>query len=154
MFIVIYYICTYNNHVVYAFLNCLHIIIESSNTFIGKMAENSSEYSTLIDLTVDLRLAVRPHLVALSGDLLASRLISPDGEADLRNTVLSETERSAKLIELVQNKVKQNSKHYHTFTGILKGTANHFVYDDILQKLEMAYRSYQQNGKVFFTECL
>ena len=117
----------------------------------GVMEENSSEYSTLIDLTVDLRLAVRPHLISLSGALLATRLISADNEAELRNTVHSEAERSAKLIELVQNKVKQTSRHYHTFIGILKGDADHYVYQDILQKLEQTYRSHQQeDGKYSF----
>ena len=112
------------------------------------MAESSVEYSTLIAITVDLRLAIRPHLVSLSGALLASRLISPDSEAELRDTVHSEAERAAKLVGLVQNKVRQNSRHYHTFIGILEGDNDSYVYSDILQKLEQTYHSHrQEKGK-------
>ena len=112
------------------------------------MAENSAEYNTLIDLTVELRLAVSPHLLSLSGHLLAKRLISPDNEAELRNAVHSEAVRAAKLVGLVQNKVRQNSLHYHTFIGILKGDEGHHVFEDICQKLVDAYRlRLQENGK-------
>ena len=87
----------------------------------------------MIDLTSELRLAVRSELISLSGSLLASRLISPEGDAELRNTAHSEVERSAKLVELVQNKVWQNPRHYHSFIGILQG--NQDQYRDILQQL-------------------
>ena len=118
------------------------------------MADQSAEYDTLIEITVDLRLAVRPHLLSLSGGLLASRLISPDNEAELRNTVVSEAERAAKLVELVQSKVRQNSRHYHSFIGILEGDNDSYVYSDILQKLERTYRSHRkEKGKLFVYIC-
>ena len=103
------------------------------------MAENSAEYSTLLDLTVDLRLAVSSELISLSGALLAKRIISPNNDSELRNTVHSTAERSAKLVELVQNKVRQNSRHYHTFIGILEEHCK-----DIIQKLEQTYSSYKE----------
>ena len=88
------------------------------------------EYSTLIDLTRELRLAVRPDLISLTGSLLAARLILLDNDIELRNTAHSEVERSARLVELVQNKVQQNPCHYHSFIGILQG--NQDQYRDIL----------------------
>lgn len=106
------------------------------------MAENTAEYNTLIDLTSELRLAVRPGLISLSGSLLASRLISLDNDIELRNTAHSEVERSAKLVELVQNKVQQNPRHYHSFIGILQN--NQDQYGDILQQLNLVY---YQNAK-------
>ena len=59
------------------------------------MGENSAEYRTLIDLTSELRLAVRSDLISLSGDLLSARLISPNNDAELMNTFRSDAERSA-----------------------------------------------------------
>ena len=109
------------------------------------MGENSAEYSTLIDLTSELRLAVRSELVSLTGSLLATRLISPEGDAEVRNTSHSEVERSARLVELVQNKVRQNPRYYHSFIGILQG--NQDQYRDILQQLEHTYQAHQEDGK-------
>ena len=85
------------------------------------MGEDTVEYNTLIKLTSELRLAVRSELISLTGALLASRLISLDNDIELRNTAHSEVERSARLVELVQNKVRQNPHHYHSFVGILQG---------------------------------
>ena len=108
------------------------------------MTDNeSAEYETMIDLTSELRLAVRPGLISLTGSLLASRLISPDNDAELRDTShSSEVVRSARLVELVQNKVQQNPCHYHTFIEILQENSDQ--YRDILQRLEQVYQEQQQ----------
>lgn len=106
------------------------------------MAENSAEFSTLLDRTIDLRLAVNSELISLSGHLLATRIISLENESELRNTLLSTAERSAKLVELVQNKVRQNPRHYLTFIGILQGNQKH--YQDILQNLKHTYLSHKE----------
>ena len=113
------------------------------------MGESSAEYSTLIDLTSELRLAVRSELISLTGSLLASRLISLDNDIELRNTTHSKVERSARLVELVQNKVRQNPHHCHSFTGILQG--NQDQYRDILQQLEQTYQAHQQEDGKFNT---
>ena len=105
--------------------------------------ESSAEYRAMIDLTSELRLAVRPELISLTGSLLASRLISPDNDIKLRDTAHSdEVKRSARLVALVQNKVRQNPHHYHSFIGILQG--NQDQYGDILQQLEQAYKKQRQ----------
>ena len=111
------------------------------------MEGNSTEYKALIALTTDLRLAVRSDLISLSGALLSSRLISTDNEAELRNTVHSEAERSARLVELVQNKVQQSAHHYHTFVGILCENQDHHA--DILKKLDqhVCHSRRQDKGK-------
>ena len=113
------------------------------------MGENSAEYSTLIDLTSELRLAVRSELISLTGSLLATRLISLDNDIELRNTTHSEVERSARLVELVQNKVRQNPHRYHSFIGILQG--NQDQYRDILQHLEQTYQAHKQEDGKFNT---
>ena len=112
------------------------------------MTDNeSAEYKTMIVLTDKLGLAVRPDLISLTGSLLASGLISSDNNIELRDTAHSSVvERSARLVELIQNKVQQNPRHYHSFIGILQGS--HDQYRDILQKLEQAYQEQQQkDGK-------
>jgi hypothetical protein len=92
----------------------------------------------MINLTSELRLAVRPDFTALTGSLLASRLISSDNDIELRDTAhFDVVARSARLVELVQNKVQQNHHHYHSFIGILQGKQDQ--YRDILQRLEQAY---------------
>ena len=111
------------------------------------MSENSAEYRTMICLTTQLRLAVKSELISLSGSLLSVRLISPDSETELRNTSCTEAERSARLVELVQNKVRQNPRHYCSFIGILQESQDR--YRDILQQLEHTYWEYQrENGKI------
>ena len=110
-------------------------------------SENSAEYKTMIDLTDELRLAVKYELISLSGSLLSVRLISHDSEADLRNTAHSEADRSARLVELIQNKVLQNPRHYCSFIGILQRSQER--YRDILEQLKHTYRKHQQeNGKL------
>ena len=114
------------------------------------MVEGSEEYRTMIDLTRELRLAVRPELISLTGSLLAARLISLDNDIELRNTAHSEVERSARLVELVQNKVRQNPRHYHSFIGILQGNLDQ--YRDILSQLEHTSQEQQlhKDGKITY----
>ena len=117
------------------------------------MTENSSEYRTLIDLTSELRLAVESEFISLSGSLLAKRLISRTCEAELRNTTLSDDVRSARLVELVQSKVRQNIDHYHSFIGILQG--NQDQYEDILQKLEKTFQEHEwKDGELYVAFCI
>ena len=101
------------------------------------MGENSPEHKTLIAHTSDLRLAVKSDIIHLSGVLLSKGLISCDSDAELRNTVCSKEERSAMLVELIQNKVVQNPRHYHTFVSILHG--KHDYYEDILTTIEQTF---------------
>ena len=111
---------------------------------------DSAEYKTMIHLTTELRLALKSELISLSGLLLASRLISQEGDAELRNITHSEAERSARLVELVQNKVRQNPRHYLSFISILQG--NQDQYRDILERLEHTYREHQhEDGKKVVT---
>ena len=60
----------------------------------------------------------------------------------------SEADRAARLVELVQNKVLLDSKHYHTFIGILQSNWGKLYYSDILQKMDETYSSHQKkDGK-------
>ena len=110
------------------------------------MRGNSAECRTLIDLTSELRLAIRSELISLTGSLLSARLISLDNDDELRNTAHSEIDRSARLVWLIQNKVRQNPHHYHSFIDILQDNQDQFK--DILQQLKQTYQKHQhKDGK-------
>ena len=111
------------------------------------MRENSAEYRTLIQHTSELKAAVRWELSTLSLHLYNLELISWDNFNDLMNMALSKAERSALLVELVQNRVQQDPRHYHTFIGILQ---NYPVqYWDIVQELEDTYTHEKEDSKIY-----
>ena len=83
------------------------------------LTSKSDEYSTITSCTGDLRLAVQPHLLSLGARLIETNLITPDHESELRNEMHTEAIRAARLVELVQLKVKLNPDNYHTFLSIL-----------------------------------
>ena len=107
------------------------------------MAGSSAEYDTMITLTTDLQLATKSDLTFLSGALLGENLISSRNGSELRNVAHSEEDRAARLVELIQDKVKQNPQHYYTFISVLE--KNQDYYSDILKKLHKVNKRFQ-NG--------
>lgn len=104
------------------------------------------EYKTLISLTGELRCAVQSDLVTLSDSLKAEYLISPDNASQLRNQMHSKAERSAKLVDNIQNKVQQNAQHYHTFVRVLDSQGREY-YRDILSRLHEVYQQLSGNSQ-------
>ena len=96
----------------------------------------SVEYQVLVRHTVDLELAVKDNLIPLSSQLVTAQIITPDQYREIRNTCRSVDERVADLIGYVQNKVRQDPRHYHAFLGALWSDPSQ--YGDILTKLERA----------------
>ena len=82
--------------------------------------EGSIEYQVLLHHTIDLQVAVRPNLTLLGAQLVTLQIITPDQYEDIRNVHRSVNERVADLVGYVQNKVRQNPLHYHTFLGALR----------------------------------
>ena len=99
------------------------------------------EYSTLISLTAELSHAIQPNLVPLSDSLKAEFLISPNNASQLRNPMLPEADRAAKLIDIIQNKVIQNPHHYHTFVRVLESQGRDY-YKDVLSRLSVVYQEH------------
>ena len=106
------------------------------------------EYRTLISLTAELRLAVQSNLVPLSDSLKAEYLISPENASHLRNPMHPEADRAATLVDIIQNKVKQNSQHYHTFVRILESQGRNY-YNDILSRLSVVYQEHGGTSQHF-----
>ena len=99
------------------------------------------EYKTLIQCTPKLRLAVRGDLINLSGQLLAAGLISPDAFSELRNPMILQNERAAKLVQLITEKVQHNQSNYHTFIDTLSRGSQ--IYSDVLRILNETYTGLQ-----------
>ena len=95
-----------------------------------------AEYEVLIRYTVDLQLAVKENLTPLGAQLVSAQIITPDQYREIRNTHRPVNERGADLVGYVQNKVRQNPRHYDAFIGALKSDLSQ--YSDILTKLEQA----------------
>ena len=95
------------------------------------------EYRTMVRCTRDLRTAVKAHLFSLGASLVSEELISPDNDSDIRDTSLSESERTARLIEILQLKVKLEPQNFHSFISILN--SDRATYKDILKILREKY---------------
>ena len=85
-----------------------------------KSLTDTAEYQTIIKCTPQLKTAVRDNLIELSGHLLANRLITVDQCDELNNEKNQKSERAAKLVTFVVNKVELNSGYYHTFIECLE----------------------------------
>ena len=87
-----------------------------------------------------LRTAVQTHLFSLGASLLSEELISTDNDSDIRNTMHSEPERAARLIEILQLQVKLEPQNFHTFLSVLDNDRD--IYKDILKTLREKYQSF------------
>ena len=102
------------------------------------MEKNSAEYRTLKKHTPVLCLAVKSDLTGLGGALFAAELITQEQNNGLRNQERSEGNRSADLIDFIQDKVALGPQNYNTFIGTLeKRDSSH--YGGILRKLQQTY---------------
>jgi hypothetical protein len=101
----------------------------------------------MVSCTTKLRAAVCNDLVRLSGYLLEKGLISQENDSGLRNRYVEEVDRAARLVELIQQKVKLDSRNYVQFTSILEEEKHH--YSDILRILREAYSSLTQGKDTY-----
>ena len=89
----------------------------------------------LIRHTVDLQLAVKESLTPLGAQLLKLSLPTSIEKSETPTDQFN-NERGADLVRYVQNKVRQDPRHYDAFVGALKSDLSQ--YSDILTKLEQA----------------
>ena len=111
----------------------------SSNQPTSTQLSETPEYRTMVKCTHVLRTAVQTHLFSLGASLLSEELISTDNDSDIRNTMHSEPERAARLIEILQLQVKLEPQNFHTFRGVLDNDRD--IYKDILKTLREKYQS-------------
>lgn len=95
---------------------------------------DSAEYRALIRLTPDLQLAVKAQLISLGAQLVAVDLITRGNYSYLINPMLEEEYRAAKLVELIQQKVQQDSRWYQTFIDVLE--KDHSQYSGIVGSIQ------------------
>ena len=67
---------------------------------------DTTEYQTIKKCTPQLITAFKHNLAKLSGHLLSKGLITADQSHELRNQMHSESDRAAKLMDFVLNKVE------------------------------------------------
>ena len=108
------------------------------------MPRNSAEYRTLIQLTADIQLALKDHLTAIGGELVASELITPGQYQIITNPSNPADERVVKLVGYIQTNVEENPQDYHTFIGVLEKDLAQ--YGNILKKLKEKYDSLRTGG--------
>ena len=101
----------------------------------------------MVSCTTKLTAALCNDLVRLSGCLFEKGLISRENASGLRNRNIEEADRAARLIDLVQQKVKLDSQNYVQFTSILEEDKHH--YSDILKILREAYSSLSQGKDTY-----
>lgn len=93
------------------------------------------ECRTLTALHIQVTRAVQFDLTNVGGTLYGRGIIPSDVEAYVRNRNHEESDRAAHLVRVIQEKVKEDPKHYHTFVSVLK-EADPKYFADILNKLD------------------
>lgn len=103
------------------------------------MGSNTAESRTLQSRTNELRLAVKHDLTGLGGALFSVGLITKGICEELGNAMHSEDTRASRLIGIIQDKVRENPRNYHTFIGVLE-KQDLTQYGDILHMLQDTYK--------------
>ena len=98
--------------------------------------EGSIEYKVLIHHIFDLQVAVKDNLTPLGARLVAAEISTFDQYEKIRNPHQPVIERATDLVGYVQNKVRQDPRHYYAFLGALRSDLSQ--YGGILTKLEQA----------------
>ena len=107
---------------------------------------DTAEYQTIKKCAPELKIATQHTLTKLSGHLLSRGLITADQYGELGNIMHSESDRAAKLISLILNKVELAPKYYSVFINALKeDKLNNEV---VLKLLERTYSSLTSGGKL------
>ena len=106
----------------------------------------SPEYKTFYQCISGLTDAIKPNIVYLNYELLASGLITQDDHDQLKNPKESLDSRVFTLLSLVSVKVFEDKRNYHTFVGILR---KEHAYHDIVQTLN---RTYKLQGNYTYSE--
>ena len=113
------------------------------------MVETTSvEYTTLVRCTPDLLLAVKADILLLGAQLVAEELITPDKYREIINPYNPLEKRAAELVQLVQDKVRQNAQYYRIFRTVLEKDC--LQYSDILEKLHHTYKATSSHNTGMF----
>ena len=106
---------------------------------------DTPEYKTLLQCNQTLRSALQEDIEAISGRLSAASLISDDLASDLTNKSRSSSERTARLVHFVTQRVSVDPSNYVIFIDSLRQDPG--VYSRILQILSDTYSNVI--GKLF-----
>lgn len=104
--------------------------------------KNTPEYLTVQELVNDIKLAIKPNLLTLGGQLEASRLITTDNNARLRNLMFTEAQRAAQCVQFIQDRIEEDASNYTKFYEVLM--KDKMQNESILKKLHETYVHFQR----------
>ena len=84
------------------------------------MIIDTAEYQTIRRCTPQLITAFKHNLTELSGHLLSKGLITSDQSCELRNNMYPESDRAAKLVDLILSRIELAPECYNMFIKALK----------------------------------
>jgi hypothetical protein len=84
------------------------------------MSKNSPEYRSILKATGKLTRALKNNITPVCADLVAIDLITPEQQRKLRNPMHEAIERAADLVQLLTDKVEENTANYSKLITILK----------------------------------
>lgn len=85
-----------------------------------------AEYQKLVKNGPALRVAIQDHIDDLAEALLAEGLISDDNASEVRNGHLPAPSRASRLLEILRNRVRIDSRSYYVFVKALKNSATNY----------------------------
>lgn len=99
------------------------------------MSRNTAEYRALRKATGKLTRVGKNNITSLCVELFAKDLISADQQRRFRNTNVDALERAADLVQVLTDKVEENSANYYTIVGILG--EDRTTFNDVLECLSL-----------------
>ena len=108
------------------------------------MAEESSEYLTLLNCTKKLEIALKGNRDIVHF-LERENFISREIHDDILNpkSLLTQTEKSGILVEKIRDKVDLNPENYYSFLNELKSRQG--IYKDIIEILDLELQNLQRD---------
>ena len=99
------------------------------------MSRNTPEYCSILKATGKLTRALKNNITPICADLVKNNLITTEQQKKLRNAMHDAIERAADLVQLLTDKVEENTANYHTFVRILG--EDRATYKDVLECLAL-----------------
>ena len=107
----------------------------NADTCSSTMSRNSPEYRAIVKATGKLTKVFRNNLTSICAELFTNDLITPDQRRGLINPNHEALERAADLVQLLTDKVEEDSVKYHTLVKILEEDSA--TYKDVLECLSL-----------------
>ena len=99
------------------------------------MSRNTPEYRAILKATGKLTKILKNNITPICAELISKDLITLEQQKHLRNPNKDAVDRAADLVELLTDKVEENSANYHALVQILE--EDRATYKDVLEALAL-----------------